>query len=389
MGTEALTPEELRRWTHVGALAAVALLLGYLETFLPLPIPGIKLGLANVAVLVAFAQGDPWGACCVALVKVLAAGLLFGSPVTMAYSTAGTALSLLVMAPLLRLRTMRLWMASVVGGIAHEAGQLAVAQLLLGTPLVWYGAPPLLLAGCITGALCGLVAERATRLIEGGGEQPSTPSETLVEGKPPSFGRAVKGGRIDPRLAIVALVAFAVATLRLATAPPLLIALELAAFACIYAHVTAQEVLRALVPVAFICAITLVAQVLSTQEGDILFMLGGVAVTHEAFARVGVSALRLVTLVAASTAFVRLQSTDELLQGVRWLLSPLRACGARIEGPLLALDIALRLLPLLASGAANLGSTLREHEGLRGAIDALPQLVAHAYHLADELERAA
>ena len=110
MHTSALTLSESERWTRIGALSALAMLLGYLETFVPIPIPGVKLGLANVAVLIALAEGDVWGACWVGVVKVLAAGLLFGSPVTMAYSAAGTLLSLLVMAPLSRLRTMSMWM---------------------------------------------------------------------------------------------------------------------------------------------------------------------------------------------------------------------------------------------------------------------------------------
>ena len=88
---DTLTPQEEERWSRVGALAALAMVLGYLETFVPIPIPGVKLGLANVAVLLALAQGDVWGACWIAAVKVLAAGLLLGSPITMAYSAVGTA----------------------------------------------------------------------------------------------------------------------------------------------------------------------------------------------------------------------------------------------------------------------------------------------------------
>ena len=60
---DTLTPQEEERWARVGALAALAMVLGYLETFVPIPIPGVKLGLANVAVLLALAQGDVWGAC--------------------------------------------------------------------------------------------------------------------------------------------------------------------------------------------------------------------------------------------------------------------------------------------------------------------------------------
>lgn len=138
-------------WERVGALVALALVLGYLESFVPLPIPGVKLGLANIAILVALYELGARATLCVCVVKVLAVGLLFGSPLMIAYSALGSLLALGGMAPLSRLRTLHPAMTSVVGGILHELGQLCVAWWLLGTSLVWYGAPPLLVVGALTG----------------------------------------------------------------------------------------------------------------------------------------------------------------------------------------------------------------------------------------------
>lgn len=384
MGTTTLTPAEKERWTHIGALSALAMLLGYLETFVPIPIPGVKLGLANVAVLMALAQGDVWGACWVGVIKVLAAGLLFGSPITMTYSAAGTALSLCAMVPLARLRTMRLWMVSVVGALAHEAGQLLVAQVLLGTPLVWYGAPPLLVAGCVTGLLCGVVAEHAQTLIDegapgwtgvppqrrarGGGGLPQSATEPA---------HRVAGHRVDPRLALVVLVAFSLVTLRLNTLAHLALSLAVALCACLLARVRLQEALRAARPVAFMALVTVVAQVLSQQGGTPLCTLGAVVITREALASAAASVVRLTSLVAASTAFVHVQSTDDMLAGVAWLLAPLRRVGISVEGPLLALEVALGMLPLLAGGV--------DTTALRPRLDALPQLVANTYRMAEYL----
>lgn len=165
-----LSPTEVAHWTRIGALSALAMLLGYLESFLPIPIPGVKLGLANIPILVALAQNDLLGALFVGLVKVGATSLLFGNPVTLAYSLVGTLLAYLVMAPLSRLRTMRLEMVSVMGALAHEAGQLLVAQVLLGTPLVWYSAPVLAVAGCITGVLCGVATQHLVVHMQQGAE---------------------------------------------------------------------------------------------------------------------------------------------------------------------------------------------------------------------------
>ena len=390
MHTSALTLSESERWTRIGALSALAMLLGYLETFVPIPIPGVKLGLANVAVLIALAEGDVWGACWVGVVKVLAAGLLFGSPVTMAYSAAGTLLSLLVMAPLSRLRTMSMWMVSVVGALAHEAGQLLVAQAMLGTSLVWYGAPPLLLAGCATGALCGAVAERSLQLMREGVEQPASP-ERLGEASSgdaavPHLAGTKPRHRMDPHLALVALGAFSLVTLRLGSPTHLAAALALATVACVFARVRVHDALLALRPVAFIALVTVVAQILSQQGGTPVAAVGAVTITNEALAASTTSVLRLASLVAASLAFVHVQTADDMLEGISWLLSPLRKAGLRVEGPLHALEVALRLLPLLAgsvgSTTASLQSTPRT---LRSSLDALPQLIVEAYRMAEGL----
>ena len=95
----------VRRWARVGILAALALVLSYIEMFIPLPVPvpGIKLGLANIAVLMALEVLDVKSAAAVALVKVLASGFLFGNPVMMLYSAGGTVLAFAVMAALCRL----------------------------------------------------------------------------------------------------------------------------------------------------------------------------------------------------------------------------------------------------------------------------------------------
>ena len=98
----AMSLDEARLWARVGVLAALALVLSYIETFIPLPVPvpGIKLGLANVAVLVALELIDVKSALFVAAIKVLAAGFLFGNPLMMAYSAGGTILAFAFMAAL-------------------------------------------------------------------------------------------------------------------------------------------------------------------------------------------------------------------------------------------------------------------------------------------------
>ena len=161
---------EARRWARTGVLAALALVFGYIETFIPLPVPvpGIKLGLGNIAVLVALAQLDTGGAAAVALVKVLAAGFLFGNPFMMLYSAGGTLLAFAGMAALMRVPGLSVVFAAVAGAVLHNLGQLLVAAAVLGTGTVWASAPVLVLAACATGAISGAATSYTIGCLEGG-----------------------------------------------------------------------------------------------------------------------------------------------------------------------------------------------------------------------------
>ena len=386
-----LTPEAERRWTRVGVLAAFAMLLGYLETFIPIPIPGVKLGLANIPVLVALASDDVAGAACIATVKVLASGLLFGSPIMMAYSAAGTALALVVMAPLSKLKTMRLVMTSIVGAIAHEAGQLAVASVLLGTSLVWVATPVLLVAGCITGALCGVVANRVAASLErkidtssseedGGGALPSPDERVGAGGLLPA--RAGSRWHVNAKIAIVVFIVYCIVTLHASGAPALIGCLLVAAVACVVGGVKPKSLARAIRPVAAILVITFVAQVINLQQGTVLFSIGPVAITEEALVATATMVARLVALTAASIAFMHLVRIEDLVAGLARPPASLRKIGLHTEGLALALSVALQTLPVLADTAD------KRFGGLSGKLFSpsfwnreLPLLVAELYEL--------
>ena len=159
---------DVERLASCSLLAAVALVLSYLETMIPLPValPGVKLGLANVAVAVALFTLDARAAAGVAAVKVLASGLLFGSPTMLAYSFGGTALAFAGMAGLAAIPGVGLVPVSMVAAILHNAGQLAVAALLLQTPTVFVNLPVLAVAACVTGGVTGAVGEAALSSLE-------------------------------------------------------------------------------------------------------------------------------------------------------------------------------------------------------------------------------
>lgn len=99
-----------------GLLTGVMLVLGYVESLLPVVgIPGIKLGLSNTVLLYALCLMGAKSAVLLAVLKVLLSGFLFGSPATMLYSAAGAALSLGVMMLLERVPNVSIIGVSVAG----------------------------------------------------------------------------------------------------------------------------------------------------------------------------------------------------------------------------------------------------------------------------------
>lgn len=160
--------EHTRRLARVSLLCACALVLSYLETMIPLPVavPGIKLGLANVAVVVALYTLDVKSAGAVALVKVFASGFLFGSPMMLVYSLGGTALAFIGMVALAAVPGVGLVPVSMLAAVLHNVGQLGVAAMALQTPAVFINLGVLGVAACVTGGITGAVAEGALAGIE-------------------------------------------------------------------------------------------------------------------------------------------------------------------------------------------------------------------------------
>ena len=160
--------EHTRRLARVSLLCACALVLSYLETMIPLPVavPGIKLGLANVAVVVALYTLDAKSAGAVALVKVFASGFVFGSPMMLVYSLGGTVLAFIGMVALAAVPGVGLVPVSMLAAVLHNVGQLGVAAMALQTPAVFINLGVLGVAACVTGGITGAVAEGALAGIE-------------------------------------------------------------------------------------------------------------------------------------------------------------------------------------------------------------------------------
>ncbi len=150
-----------KRLAYMAVLTAVALTIFVIEAQLPpiVPLPGIKLGLANIVTVYAVFVLGPGPAGMILLARVLL-GSLYAGGLTILYSLAGGICCWLVMVGLRRLVTEKqLWVCSMFSAMAHNVGQMGAALLITRTPAVAAYLPVLLLSGLITGVFTGLCAQ--------------------------------------------------------------------------------------------------------------------------------------------------------------------------------------------------------------------------------------
>lgn len=145
-----------KRVCTLGLLAALCMVLGYLERLVSLSFiaPGVRLGLANAAALLLIAKGDAKGALGVNITRILLSALLFGNPVSLAFSLSGGIASWCVMRAVSRCKSVSIVGMSIAGGAVHNLFQLFVALMVVGRAVLGF-APLLLLAGAVSGALIG------------------------------------------------------------------------------------------------------------------------------------------------------------------------------------------------------------------------------------------
>lgn len=144
----------------LSALIAVAMILSYIESLIPafVAVPGVKMGLSNIATVFAlYALGWQY-AICVSVVRVCLSALLFGNVVGLIYSLSGAALALIVMILLQKFDIFSSVGVSVAGGVAHNIGQVLAACVVMETASIALYIIPLLLSGTVSGVVIGLVA---------------------------------------------------------------------------------------------------------------------------------------------------------------------------------------------------------------------------------------
>jgi len=149
-----------RKITTAAAFVALGLIMGYIESFIVLPvgIPGVRIGIANKAVVLAMYLLGPVYGGCILLVRVILSSMLFGSGASFLYSLCGGAFSYAVMVLLSR-HGFSIYGVSVAGAVVHNIVQTVVAYILMGSIYVMYYIPPLMFIGVFAGLLVGFVSD--------------------------------------------------------------------------------------------------------------------------------------------------------------------------------------------------------------------------------------
>ena len=153
--------------TTCAVLAALALALSYLESFFPppLPLPGVKLGLANIVTVFALYELGAVPALTILTARCLLGGLFAGNLSALLFSLLGGFTAMLVMIALKHCKGLSIYGVSIGGAAAHNCGQIAAACLTLGSMAPLYYLPILLGASLITGAVTGVAAACLFRVL--------------------------------------------------------------------------------------------------------------------------------------------------------------------------------------------------------------------------------
>ena len=144
----------------LGLCIALSMVLSFIEHQIPplVAVPGVKVGLPNLVMVFMLYKIGWKETAIVSIVRVVLVSMIFGSVVSMAYGLAGATLSLIGMILLQKTKLFSTVTVSVVGGVLHNVGQIAVACIIMETGLLVYYLPALLISGTIAGVIIGFVA---------------------------------------------------------------------------------------------------------------------------------------------------------------------------------------------------------------------------------------
>ena len=152
----------------LGMCTAIAMVFAWVESQLPplvAAVPGVKMGLPNIAIIFVLYRFGWKEAAAVSFVRIIAVSLLFGNPIMIAYSLAGGFLSLFGMTLLKKLNFLSPTGVSVAGGVLHNVGQVLMAMLIMSTAGLGYYLIILTVTGIVSGVFVGICGSFAVKRV--------------------------------------------------------------------------------------------------------------------------------------------------------------------------------------------------------------------------------
>ena len=152
--------KSIKRIAIIAMFIALSSILSYLESFIPVFIPGVKLGLANVIILIMLYEFKFYEALIVQLLRIIVVSLILGTILTPTFlmSLSGGILAYIVMLIFSRIKIFSVIGTSILGSISHSVGQIIVAIIIMGTKAVIYYLPFIMVLSLATGVLSGIIA---------------------------------------------------------------------------------------------------------------------------------------------------------------------------------------------------------------------------------------
>ena len=156
-----------RKIAYSSILVALALILSYVEALIPINfgIPGVKLGMANLVIVIGLYFLNTSQVFIILIVRIVLVSFLFGNMSAMLYSLAGGIVSFVIMILIRKIKGFSIVGVSIAGGVAHNIGQLIVASLVVENLKLIYYLPVLMIAGTLTGMLIGIIAQQVRQHI--------------------------------------------------------------------------------------------------------------------------------------------------------------------------------------------------------------------------------
>ena len=327
---------------RLSILVACASVLQVAESLLPHPIPGVRLGLANIITVIAMVYVGPGSAVQLAVLRTLVSSMVLGTFLTPTFvlSFSGAVVSAFVMVLLYRLSRGRgpfrlsLIGISVGGAVSHILTQVAFVYLLFirstGLLLLW---PWLGIAAVVTGVLTGMIAIQAVRRLERGGANGvigvPLPVEQRDEGDVKNGCDGKGGRRVRPEVRIALVVVLGLAVVALSNYALYAAVFLLLAVTAALARVQLSRLLAGLGRIWLLPVAALVMPVVFSPWGRVVFGIGPVRVTDQGLHDGAVFTARILLLFFATALLAQTTAPPEMAAGLERLLAPLRVFRIR------------------------------------------------------------